>query len=732
MKTTPMKLRFQTLAALFFLFVIAADSFAQKDSSGAVKDATTWAVVVGISKYPKVPGGQQLQFADRDAVMVSEAIKKSGVRSENVRLLTGQFATVAAIKSAIGNWLARSAGESDTVLIFFSGHGLYEHEFGEAYLLAYDSDPKELYGSALSVSEINQALGHRIHSRQVLILVDAVRRDFFDPDRDGASAATAFTRAFGQLASSRAGASAIIASGPGEFSREGQRWGGHGVFTKHLIDALAGGADLNGNGLIAADELFDFLSARVSEDTSNKQHPWHSESPLAQIILTRLERQAANLIASKKTEPVVKPVEVGPAVPARNDKSNDALGESAASHPATESTVSGRTDRIAPAPVTAKDSSAPKTDANHNPKKAGDAVSATVPPAKSIPAMTTPARTHAPAPPQVSKVDTTRAASTPQFEPGNKEVAIASAPPPPKPAPAPPNTAPIAEGRSDDQPRGIEASISVSKAESAPSPLILQLEAAITSKNLVEPKNASAWDLYQRLISEQGAQADVARLKPMLAEALASFGRSIVGGDVRADNISDKVDDFKQAGQVLARARSLMPDNNEVAAYEKLSAAQALIALQFYDEAERALAQVQTAKLACVENALGLVYQGKLDTYRAERAFKRAAELDAKWATPHYNLALLYRNRQEDASLSELEQAAALDPSNAVFVVTLGDEYFTRQEWQRAASVFRKAVALKPADDSLHTKLGHALYSQGLQEEANREYQKARELRGKP
>jgi tetratricopeptide (TPR) repeat protein len=218
----------------------------------------------------------------------------------------------------------------------------------------------------------------------------------------------------------------------------------------------------------------------------------------------------------------------------------------------------------------------------------------------------------------------------------------------------------------------------------------------------------------------------------MLADALASYGRAIVGGDVRADNVSDKVDDFKRAGQALARARSLMPENQEVAAYEKLSAAQALIALQFYDEAERALGQVQSAKLACIENAMGLVYHGKLDTYRAERAFKRAAELDAKWATPHYNLALVYRAQQGDASISELEQAVTLDPSNPIFLVMLGDEYFTRQQWQRAADAFRKAVALKPADDSFHTKLGHALYSQGMQAEANREYQKARELRGKP
>src|SRR5207248_9492418 len=137
-----------------------------------------------------------------------------------------------------------------------------------------------------------------------------------------------------------------------------------------------------------------------------------------------------------------------------------------------------------------------------------------------------------------------------------------------------------------------------------------------------------------------------ARLRPTLAEALIAAGRGIVAGEIYADTVADRVDDFRRAGQMLARARSLKPENIEISALEKLSAAQALIALQFYDEAERALAQLQSAKLAAVENAFGLLYQGKLDAFRAERAFKRAIELDAKWAAPHYNLALLYRSQQ--------------------------------------------------------------------------------------
>ena len=126
---------------------------------------------------------------------------------------------------------------------------------------------------------------------------------------------------------------------------------------------------------------------------------------------------------------------------------------------------------------------------------------------------------------------------------------------------------------------------------------------------------------------------------------------------------------------------------------------------------------------------MGLVYQGKLDNFRAERAFKRAVEIDPNWAAPHFNLALLFRGQQNEAALAELEQAAALDSKNAGLLIALGDEYFAKQQWPRAAESYRKAIANKPNDDNLHTKLGHALYSQGLQAEADREYQKARELR---
>jgi Flp pilus assembly protein TadD len=260
--------------------------------------------------------------------------------------------------------------------------------------------------------------------------------------------------------------------------------------------------------------------------------------------------------------------------------------------------------------------------------------------------------------------------------------------------------------------------------------LILQFDVALRAGSIVEPRGSSAWDIYQKLAADPANAGEAARLKPLLAAAMLKTGRALATSDVRTDNVADKIEDFKRAGQILSRARSLGAAE-DIAVLEKLSAAEALIGLQFYDEAELALNQLQSAKSAAVENALGLIYHGKLEGVRAERAFKRAIEMEPALAAPHYNLAMVYRAAQNEAAVAELEQAAALDPSNASLAAALGDELFSRQKWQEAAAAFRKALAVKPADDTLHTKLGHALFSQGLTEEANVEYRKASELRRK-
>lgn len=705
---------------------MAATATSQQLSSGNDRAPKTWAVIVGVSKYAKLPGGQQLQFAERDAALFAETIQKAGVRREDVRTLLGPQATAAAIRAAIGTWAARSASEADTIYIFFSGHGLYEREFSEGYFLAYDSDPADPYSTAVSISDLSHALARRVRAR-VMILADTIRQDFFNPQADGAEAAASFTDAIARLAQQRPGISAILASGPGEFSREGQRWGGHGVFTKHLIDSLSEAADGNSDGNVDAEEVYNLAAKRVAEDTSNKQHPWRAESSLAQITMLQPGRRELSKTASPRLDAPATSSSEKRSLEKPSAQKSDVQKSSA---PAAIETLTKPSATIEPSRTVEPTKSAPAVaKAAKDTPRPGPSNEPSARP-RSGPQAHTPAPSGrtSPAPPATRKVDSPQIASA-NIE--SRGIPTTASPPPPRPVNSPPALTGVTSSPTANRVEVVSPSVSASEPGAAPSPLLLQFEAAILSGSLLEPKSASAWDYFQRLNQQQGSASEIARLKTALVEALVKSGRAIVAGDVRGDNIADKVEDFKRAGQIFARARSLMPDRTEIAALEKLSAAQALISLQFYDEAERAIQQVQPARSAAVENALGLLLHGKLEYFRAERAFKRAIELDPGWAIPHYNLALLYRSQQNPSSLEELERAASLESGNPALLVALGDEYFNRQQWQRAADAFRKAVSIQPSDDSLRTKLGHALFSQGLRDEANLEYKKASELRNK-
>ena len=73
------------------------------------------------------------------------------------------------------------------------------------------------------------------------------------------------------------------------------------------------------------------------------------------------------------------------------------------------------------------------------------------------------------------------------------------------------------------------------------------------------------------MLQQTALSSDAARLKPRLAEALLTTAKATLSADVRSDNISDKVEDFKRAGQVLAKAKTLASEKTEIAALERLS-----------------------------------------------------------------------------------------------------------------------------------------------------------------
>ena len=67
--------------------------------------AHSYAVIVGVSKYPNLPANLQLRFSERDAQSIYTALispEGGNFRVENVHLLTGDKATLANVRREIG------------------------------------------------------------------------------------------------------------------------------------------------------------------------------------------------------------------------------------------------------------------------------------------------------------------------------------------------------------------------------------------------------------------------------------------------------------------------------------------------------------------------------------------------------------------------------------------------------------------------------------------------------
>src|SRR5262249_46480614 len=131
-------------------------------NSGVAPDGKgkLWAVVIGISNYQNLRPEEQLRFAHRDAEELAGFLRTAnagGFPSTQIKVLLNEQATIASVRTALGTWLPRSAEPNDVVYMFFAGHGVVDAA-GDGYLLASDSDPQNLYATALPTAELDRIL----------------------------------------------------------------------------------------------------------------------------------------------------------------------------------------------------------------------------------------------------------------------------------------------------------------------------------------------------------------------------------------------------------------------------------------------------------------------------------------------------------------------------------------------------------------------------------------------
>jgi uncharacterized caspase-like protein len=245
-----------------------------------------WAVVVGVGHYesPEIP---RLRYTVPDAEAIYQVlVGPAGFEKEHVFLLTDKTErkpTLKNIKWALGTFLARSAQKDDTVVIFFAGHGApevdqqgIERDGLAKYLIPSDADPDDLYSSALPMDELQTIFG-RIEAERVVVFLDAC----YSGAAGGRTFASKSTRAltvddlFLERLTRSKGRAIITASRPAEVSLEVAEFG-HGLFTYYLLQGLNGAADLNRDGIVSLQELYEYVEQQVTQKSraiGGNQHP---------------------------------------------------------------------------------------------------------------------------------------------------------------------------------------------------------------------------------------------------------------------------------------------------------------------------------------------------------------------------------------------------------------------------------------------------------------------------
>lgn len=234
-----------------------------------------YGLLFGVEKYDDA-GLDQVTYAERDATEVSKALLAVGYDPADVTLIVNEKATKTRIEYEITE-LAHKAAETDTVFIFFAGHG-YTYG-GENFLVAHDSRRGNIPRTAVSLRDMFEAFAGST-CKQVMFFLDCCHSGMklADEARDLLE-----MMSHEELISYFAKAEfwAVFSScGKGEKSYPSHEYK-HGYWTYHLLRVLRGEeADvLDTAGRLRSTSLQDYLRIEVPKQVSLKSNVIRSQNP---------------------------------------------------------------------------------------------------------------------------------------------------------------------------------------------------------------------------------------------------------------------------------------------------------------------------------------------------------------------------------------------------------------------------------------------------------------------
>ena len=194
-------------------------------------------------------------------------------------------------RRAMAAFFARALPD-DLLLVYFSGHGVLDPN-GRLYLASVDTQHDLPQGTAIPTGFITDSMDSSRSRRQVLILDCCHSGAFARGTRSGTETKALTAATFEGIGFGRV---VLTATDATQYAWEGDVLHGgaeNSVFTRHLIDGLrTGAADADGDGDITLEELYDYVYAKVVQQTPRQTPRKWSYNQEGALVLARNPRPA--------------------------------------------------------------------------------------------------------------------------------------------------------------------------------------------------------------------------------------------------------------------------------------------------------------------------------------------------------------------------------------------------------------------------------------------------------
>ncbi|MCK4315122.1 MAG: SUMF1/EgtB/PvdO family nonheme iron enzyme [Anaerolineae bacterium] len=216
------------------------------------------ALIIASYQYQD-PDLRQLVAPAQDAEALARVLQDPAIGGFQVQTLQNECSYK--VNQAIEAFFADRKTD-DLLLLYYSGHGIKDED-GRLYFATTDTRRKMLRTTAIPTTLVNDVMRYSRSRRQVLLL---------DCCYSGAFAKGMIAKAGAGIGTKEhfkgRGRVVLTASDAIQYAFEEDKVigeGSHSVFTRHLIQGLkTGEADMDDNGWVSLDELYDYVYDRVT------------------------------------------------------------------------------------------------------------------------------------------------------------------------------------------------------------------------------------------------------------------------------------------------------------------------------------------------------------------------------------------------------------------------------------------------------------------------------------